>query len=310
MPWRRLVHTRNEVPPSEFGFGRTLPAGFTQPSSGVDTERSIWTTTSPRAAYDDPRGEYTAFISTVKGDTTEKGLSREAPFRILVATSEGDLGIPDGKYTTVSYVEFVQLYEPSLEWLPIGNFQKRTTWMVGIVSNLRNTTKPNSVNVGQWATHWGVYILPKTPTTDEYPYKIYGLNFSAASEFTRVTEPVEMHFAHDEFILTARFLLMKFHEKQDGYRHIKQIDAKAYSLVAKNCHTFAEQILQHMIAEKWTNPYRLEDEDVPTWPGRLKHDVIARYADRGLMEGLKNQPVKQRKKLLTNVMKKEGLVLL
>ncbi|KAJ5966863.1 hypothetical protein N7501_003111 [Penicillium viridicatum] len=306
MPWRSLVHTKKEVPPSGFGFGRTLPAGFTQPSSGVDAERSIRTTTSPRAAYDDPRGEYTAFISTVKGDTTEKGLIREAPFRILVATSEGDLGIPDGKYTTVSYVEFVQLYEPSLEWLPIGNFQKRTTWMVGIASNLRNTTKPNSVNVGQWATHWGVYILPKTPTTDEYPYKIYGLNFSgkngktgrdddtvlivgqnwatdrgyvkniAASEFTRVTEPVEMHFAHDEFILTARFLLMKFHEKQDGYRHIKQIDAKAYSLVANNCHTFAEQILQHMIAEKWTNPYRLEDEDVPTWPGRLKHDVIAR----------------------------------
>lgn len=71
----------------------------------------------------------------------------------------------------------------------------------------------------------------------EYPYKIYGLNFSgkngkmgrdddtvlivgqnwatnrgyvkniAASEFTRVTEPVEMHFAHDEFILTGKITL-------------------------------------------------------------------------------------------------------
>lgn len=253
MPWRNLVHTKKELPSREPESG-TLPAGSTEPSTGVLREHSVWTTTSPAASYHDPRGEYGAFISTVKGDQTEKGLSRESPFQILVTAWEGDLGIPNGKYTYVQYVEFVQLHEPSLTWLPVENFQRRTTWMVGIASNLRNTTKPNSVNVGQWATHWGVYILPKTATTDvgiprslhfskmsndlqEYPYRIYGLNFSgkngktgrdddtvlivgqnwatnrgyvkniAASEFTRVTEPVEMHFAHDEFILTGKLAL-------------------------------------------------------------------------------------------------------
>ncbi|KAJ8113422.1 hypothetical protein OPT61_g4445 [Boeremia exigua] len=313
---------KEEIPASSFG---ALPDGFKTPSSGVNAERSIWVDSAPAAAYNDSKGQYGVFINTVRGDTTPNGLAREAPFRILVQTSEGDLHVPDGKYTTVQYVQFEQLHQPSLSWLPVTNFQKRTTWMVGIASNLDMTTEPSSVHLGQWASHWGVYIVPKAVTLEEYPYRIYGLNFSNkhgkggrdentvlivghnwkttrgyvkkidASEFERVTEPKEMHFAHDEFVLTARYLLMKFHEQQDGYRHIKQMDAKAYSLVANNCHTFANQILHHMIAEKWTNPHRLDDEDIPTWPRRLEHNVLARCADGGLMESLESQPLKQRK---------------